>query len=881
MSREMALIGYFFNRTDLVASLAPWSKPCPAIVRSETELTAAVNAHLSGSPATLAHRASGGHQDHPVRRIGTYIPGPDNRTRWLCIDFDGGGHKHALESPEAIARLALERARRAGLSAYLERSGGGRGWHLWMFFGAPILSENARAIGLALAPREAPLVSGEHADVERNRGIEVFPKTAFKPRPGESEESAAERNTGSMVWLPWWHGAPEGANRFDDDRTDFEPARIEDLRAYLAAQPKPERPAQPQRSEVGSPEWRRWRQDMAAALPLESIYRLSGRGGRGWLECFDPSYEDKSPSASVSDGTGGAARGLFYSHRTNKTYNPIDYVMEYHGIPVFLDACKYLADLSGVPLPGPRRAVDEPSQPAPNEDVPPPLDSDAPPPPEPTDERMPLCVKDDELLLVTKLWDALTGVHPRAQCLFRWGGEIVKVEDGQTRRVDSGLLRYESTKRVRWHRRIQQGKGWGEAAAAAPATVISAALARGDRRLGELRAIVTVPVFDRHGRIIRTPGYDQESGIYYAPDREIAEVPEKPTEEDVSKARDLILSQLIVDFPFARPSDRAHAVAALLSPFVRHMIRGATPLYLFEAPAAGSGKSKLAQCVETVFAGRSRTLVISEQDSETEKKLAAAITGQPGRVILLDNVNASLNSPVLAALMTCEIFESRVLGLSVMAEAPNLSTFLVTSNNPHVTGEILRRALVVRIDARVERPEFRPSEQFRHELPRWAQEERPQLVWSLLTMAQHWIASGARPGSGMGSFEHFAQVMGGILAANGIDGFLSDRSEILDPESEEIASLYSYWWQDLKSEDSTGATIMRLVNRHQIALSPLVGSRDDQGAVIRLGRMLEARRDQIVGGYVVRRSGSAHRRTWRLERAGQAAQLEIVRDSRT
>ena len=170
----------FFNRTDLVAILAPWGKPCP--VEANGSLDELLLGHLLGkgapeSKVKYANRRGSGAMKGRFR-IGSYCPAPDDTTRWLCLDFDGAGHADALADPQAAALAALDTATAAGLPAYLERSGGGKGWHLWCFFDPPLAAAQAQALGRALAPKDALLAgsAGEVADPRSARGIEVFPK---------------------------------------------------------------------------------------------------------------------------------------------------------------------------------------------------------------------------------------------------------------------------------------------------------------------------------------------------------------------------------------------------------------------------------------------------------------------------------------------------------------------------------------------------------------------------------------------------------------------------------------------------------------------------------------------------------------------------------
>ena len=199
----------FLNRTDVVAVLAPWGKPCP--VEGGDALDALLAAHVAGAAAPEARVRYVNRRGRGAMlgrfRVGTYAPAPDGTTRWLCLDFDGAGHADALADPLAAALAAYRAFQSHGLPVFLERSGGGSGWHVWCFFEAPIAAAKARALGQALAPRDAPLAGGAPGAVAEplsGRGIEVFPKQARIGRKGY----------GNLVWLPWWHGAPAGANLF-------------------------------------------------------------------------------------------------------------------------------------------------------------------------------------------------------------------------------------------------------------------------------------------------------------------------------------------------------------------------------------------------------------------------------------------------------------------------------------------------------------------------------------------------------------------------------------------------------------------------------------------------------------------------------------------
>ena len=111
-----------------------------------------------------------------------------------------------------------------------------------------------------------------------------------------------------------------------------------------------------------------------------------------------------------------------------------------------------------------------------------------------------------------------------------------------------------------------------------------------------IQAVVECPVFAKNGLLISSQGFHPDAGIWYepSPDLEVPQVSVAPSPDEISRARDLLLIDLLGDFPFKDDASRAHALCALLLPFVRPMIAGCTPLHLLDAPTEGTGKTLLA-----------------------------------------------------------------------------------------------------------------------------------------------------------------------------------------------------------------------------------------------------------------------------------------------
>ena len=162
-----------------------------------------------------------------------------------------------------------------------------------------------------------------------------------------------------------------------------------------------------------------------------------------------------------------------------------------------------------------------------------------------------------------------------------------------------------------------------------PVDVIKDMLATPDMPLPPLKRLSEIPIFSSDGTLVSQPGYHRASQTYYAPAAglEIPEVPNLPTEKDISRAKSIILEDLLVDFPFLNQSDLAHAVALFLLLFARPLINGLTPNYLIESPTPGSGKGLLADACVASSVGRHRMAIMAQaaNGEEWRKRITASL----------------------------------------------------------------------------------------------------------------------------------------------------------------------------------------------------------------------------------------------------------------
>jgi hypothetical protein len=367
--------------------------------------------------------------------------------------------------------------------------------------------------------------------------------------------------------------------------------------------------------------------------------------------------------------------------------------------------------------------------------------------------------------------------------IFQRGGALVRVRRDERGQMFSELLT-EHALRGRLARSatfLRVGPDGSPRHVAPPVDVVRDVAALGEwPGIPPLAGIVEAPTLRPDGSVIDEPGYDASTALSYspAPGLVVPPVPERPTPEDVTRARAL-LDDLLGDFAFADSASLANTVALLLTPIVRPAIAGAVPLAVITAPSPGTGKSLLASLASMIATGRPAGVMAETTADEEWRKRVTTLLQAAQSIVLLDNMQRPLGSPVLAAMLTSETWEDRLLSTNQTARLPQRTTWIATGNNVRLVGDLPRRAYVITLDAEMVRPWERVG--FRHpDLLLWAREHRGELLWACLVLARYWVASG-RPDADvptLGSFEGWARTLGGILGAAGVEHFLGNAAQV-------------------------------------------------------------------------------------------------------
>ena len=181
--------------------------------------------------------------------------------------------------------------------------------------------------------------------------------------------------------------------------------------------------------------------------------------------------------------------------------------------------------------------------------------------------------------ILDETWHALEtyNVPPR---LLRFGSTLVVVEetDGEVgiRRLSADGLREELARAARWFCVRAKGGDYVENDAYPPLAVARGILAGDLSRLPALSRIIRAPIMTPRGQIADGDGYEAETRTWCVPGVELPPIPDRPSADQIHRARDLFIGDLLGDFPFVDEADKANILALYLLPFARELIDGPT-----------------------------------------------------------------------------------------------------------------------------------------------------------------------------------------------------------------------------------------------------------------------------------------------------------------
>jgi hypothetical protein len=325
-----------------------------------------------------------------------------------------------------------------------------------------------------------------------------------------------------------------------------------------------------------------------------------------------------------------------------------------------------------------------------------------------------------------------------------------------------------------------------------------------------LKGVSFGPILAANGEIRTEAGYDKPTGLWCVGSTAIT-VSESPSAAD---AKDALarLREPFATFPFAdrqtephnkdrvdlaRPPGRDEStyLVAVLTALCRPSVP-LSPAILIRAPAlsgAGTGKGLLARAAAVIANGFAPDAVTRGADgAELDKRLAASLVkAEP--FFLLDNVNgAILRSNLLEQVITENPCSTRILGRTQMVPLETRAVVCVTGNGIDVSEDLVRRFIVVALDAREESPELR---EFDGVFLDSIRDSRNELASAALTIWRWGRQNAISRGLPLGSFELWARWARDPLLALGCADPVARIAEIKrdDPERLQAVEFLTEW----------------------------------------------------------------------------------------
>jgi putative DNA primase/helicase len=186
-------------------------------------------------------------------------------------------------------------------------------------------------------------------------------------------------------------------------------------------------------------------------------------------------------------------------------------------------------------------------------------------------------------------------------------------------------------------------------------------------------------------------------------------------------------------------------------------------------------------------------------------------------------------------------------------------------NNPSLTSEMSRRVVPIELDANAQRPWLDGEKFYKHEplLP-WIKAHRNEIVWAVLVIIQNWISKGcpeAKDLPALGSYEEYRRVIGGILQAAGVEGFLGNLKTFYESSDGESAALEAFvhlWWETFQDKGVGVNELYPLIRDNGISLD-LGKKGTERSETTALGKKLPSLRNRRIGRYRILQAGTKQR----------------------
>jgi hypothetical protein len=388
-----------------------------------------------------------------------------------------------------------------------------------------------------------------------------------------------------------------------------------------------------------------------------------------------------------------------------------------------------------------------------------------------------------------------------------------------------------------------------------------------------IAGITDVPVLRPDGTLLTTPGYDAQTGLWYAPAIDVPPIPEQPTREETRAAVEE-LEQILNVFPIVSRAHRSSMLASLLTPFARLAFQGPSPLFLLDAPGEGLGAVQSADILGWLLCGGPITrMEKSPSERQFRKQLIRLKTPENGLVLFEE----------LQELRSASCLSTALLAWHWSDAPPQRERRSVTwfgrSSNAMLSRSTAEGILPIRFYDTADHVR-ETSFDWPRSLEEWCAARRARFVHAALVLLRAFLCAG-RPEQERPvwvRFQAWSELIGGALVWAGFEDPLHARRALAAAIGDEEADGLRILMRALSRlcPTGTGLTTRYIVDKCQTevlwspvleALQNMLGGRALDARHV--GNLLRANRGVSVDGLFIHRAGqdqSGYAR-WTVERS--------------
>lgn len=348
--------------------------------------------------------------------------------------------------------------------------------------------------------------------------------------------------------------------------------------------------------------------------------------------------------------------------------------------------------------------------------------------------------------------------------------------------------------------------------------------------------------------------------------------------ETVEESARWLQYHLLGDFPFEKEFHRTHALAAIFQPALAPYINCNRPMFVISATVMGTGKTRLAKTIGFLSNIDGSALIAPKPNIQHFESSVFATALQGPESFIMDNVKSDLDHDWIQALVSTKEMDYRPLSTSksVRVSAPPL--WMVTANNPSFGSETQRRSVPVRLDPKMERPWERKSTDFNiPDIEKFAQDGRLEILTHVYTMISYWIGRGRPEGARtMGSFERWAKVLGGLLEACGISGFLDNLNEAereIDEDTLQWRSLAKHF-HSVRPKEWVSASDLCGMALSQDLFMDILDAKTPQGQKVAMGALLKRNYGRVFEHFILQRERTHRGYKYRFHKRDETNKIQ-------